>query len=160
MGGNAAFTLASRNPGLYRAVAGYSACPDQTLSAAATLFSIGIRGGNPLNMWGPPGSPDWAGHDPAINAEALRGTTLYVSTGSGIPGPHELEIKPQLAENIVNGGPIEAVVNACVASFERRLGSLRIPARFAYRPTGTHSWSYWQDALHDSWPTIRTAIGA
>ena len=55
---------------------------------------------------------------------------------------------------------IEAYVLPCVASFARRLGALRIPARVVYRPTGTHSWPYWQDALHDSWATIGPAIGA
>ncbi|WP_405167490.1 esterase family protein [Nocardia sp. NBC_01499] len=160
MGGNAAFILAARNPWLYRAVAGYSACPDTGLATGAVMFSIANRGGNPLNMWGAPGSPAWAEHDPAQLAERLRGKTIYLSSGTGIPGPHETEIKPQLAENIFLGGPVEVGVNVCVVSFEQRLRALGIPARIDYSPTGTHSWSYWQDALHASWPTIASAIGA
>lgn len=160
MGGNAAFILAARKPWLYRAVAGYSACPDTGLAQGAVMFSIANRGGNPLNMWGPPGSPAWAEHDPARLADRLRGKTIYLSTGSGVPGPHETEIKPQLPENIFLGGPIETGVNACVLSFEQRLRGMNIAARIDYSPTGTHSWSYWQDTLHDSWPTIGSAIGA
>ncbi len=160
MGGNAAFVLAARNPGLYRAVAGYSACPDSGLAAGAVMFSIANRGGNPLNMWGPPGSPDWAAHDPALMADRLRGKAIYLSTGTGFPGPHELELKPQLAENIFLGGPVEAGVNICTVSFERRLRAAGVPARIDYSPTGTHSWSYWRDSLHRSWPTIGPALGA
>ncbi|MFG1796884.1 alpha/beta hydrolase [Nocardia sp. NPDC049149] len=160
MGGNAAFILAARKPWLYRAVAGYSACPDTGLAMGAVLFSITNRGGNPLNMWGPPGSQGWAEHDPAQLAEALRGKTIYLSTGTGIPGPHETEIKPQLAENVFLGGPIELGVNGCVIAFEQRLRGMGIPARVDHSATGTHSWSYWQDTLHASWPTISSAIGA
>ncbi|WP_378736741.1 alpha/beta hydrolase [Nocardia brasiliensis] len=160
MGGNAAFILAARKPWLYRAVAGYSACPDTGLATGAVMFSIANRGGDPLNMWGAPGSPAWAEHDPAQLAERLRGKTIYLSSGTGIPGPHETEIKPQLAENIFLGGPVEVGVNTCVASFEQRLRGLGIPARVDYSGNGTHSWSYWQDTLHASWPTIAPAIGA
>ncbi|MFF3227737.1 alpha/beta hydrolase [Nocardia suismassiliense] len=160
MGGNAAFILAARKPWLYRAVAGYSACPDTALATGGVMFSIANRGGNPLNMWGAPGSPAWAEHDPALLAERLRGKTIYLSSGTGIPGQHELEIKPQLAENIFLGGPVEVGINTCVVAFEQRLRGLGIPARIDYRATGTHSWSYWQDTLHASWPTIAPAIGA
>ncbi|WP_194833875.1 alpha/beta hydrolase family protein [Nocardia sp. XZ_19_369] len=160
MGGNAAFILAARKPWLYRAVAGYSACPDTGLATGGVMFSIANRGGNPLNMWGAPGSPAWAEHDPALLAERLRGKTIYLSSGSGIPGQHELEIKPQLAENIFLGGPVEVGINTCVVAFEQRLRGLDIPARIDYSATGTHSWSYWQDTLHASWPTIAPAIGA
>ncbi|WP_067820004.1 alpha/beta hydrolase [Nocardia inohanensis] len=160
MGGSAAFTLAVRHPALYRAVAGYSACPDTSIAQPAIFFSVANRGGNPLNMWGGPADPAWSAHNPAVLTEALRGKTIFLSTGSGLPGPHELEIKPQLPENIFFGGPIEMGVNACVAAFEARLSSLGIPARIDRSVVGTHSWSYWQDTLHTSWPTIGGAIGA
>lgn len=160
MGGNAAFVLAARHPHLYTAVAGYSACPDSGLGASGIMFSIANRGGNPLNMWGPPGSQEWAAHDPAVLAERLRGKTIYLSTGTGIPGPHESELKPQLVENIFLGGPVELGINVCTVAFEQRLRAVGIPARIDYSPVGTHSWSYWQDSLHASWATIGPAIGA
>lgn len=160
MGGNAAYIIAARHPQLYRAVAGYSACPDTAMAQGAVMFSIANRGGNPLNMWGPPGSPAWAEHDPALMLDRLRGKTLYLSTGTGIPGPHEAEIKPQLAENIFLGGPVELGVNLCTVAFEQKLRAARIPARIDYSPVGTHSWSYWQDTLHASWSTIGPALGA
>ncbi|MFH5207576.1 alpha/beta hydrolase [Antrihabitans sp. NCIMB 15449] len=160
MGGNSAFILAARNPWLYRAVAGFSACPDTAMSMPAIVASIAMRGGDPTNMWGPINGAGWRDHDPALVADRLRGKALYISTGTGLPGPHELELKPQLAENILTGGPVEAMVFACVVGFEQRLRGMGVPAHFAYRPLGTHSWSYWQDDLHDSWPMIGSAIGA
>jgi S-formylglutathione hydrolase FrmB len=160
MGGNAAFILTARHPELYRAIAGYSACPDTGLAKGAVMFSIANRGGDPVNMWGGPGDPAWAEHDPAMMADRLRGKAIYLSTGTGFPGPHEAEVKPQLAENIFLGGPVEFGVNTCVGSFDQRLRGLGIPARIDYSPTGTHSWSYWQDDLHKSWPIIGPAIGA
>ncbi|WP_024800790.1 alpha/beta hydrolase family protein [Nocardia sp. BMG51109] len=160
MGGIAAFVLAVRNPGRYHAIAGYSACPDLGIAQGAILFSIANRGGNPGNMWGPPGGPAWAEHDPALLADRLRGTMIYLSTGTGIPGPHETEIKPQLPENIFFGAPIEAGVDGCVTSFEQRLRGLNIPVHVDRSPVGTHSWSYWQDTLHASWPFVGSAIGA
>ncbi len=160
MGGIAAFVLAVRVPQLYRAVAGYSACPDLGLAQGPMLFSIANRGGNPAAMWGLPGDPAWAQHDPALLADRLRGKTIYLSTGTGIPGPHEAEIKPQLPENIFFGGPIEAGVDACVTAFEQRLRAMNIPARIDHNPVGTHSWSYWQDTLHVSWSALAPALGA
>lgn len=160
MGGNGAYILAARHPDLYRAVAGYSACPDIAMAAGAMMFSIVRSGGNPGNMWGAPGSPEWAAHDPALMIDRLRGKALYLSTGTGIPGPHEAELKPQLAENIFLGGPLELGVNTCMIAFDQRLRAAGIGANIDYHPVGTHSWSYWQDALHASWPTIGAALGA
>ncbi|WP_067670186.1 alpha/beta hydrolase [Nocardia miyunensis] len=160
MGGMAAFTLAVRNPQLYRAVAGYSACPDMGMAQWPIMFSIANRGGDPGNMWGAPGSPDWGAHDPALLANRLRGKTIYLSTGSGVPGPHEGELKPQLAENILTGVPIEAAVDTCVTAFAQRLRALNIPADIVQNPVGTHSWAYWKDDLHNSWPTVARALGA
>jgi S-formylglutathione hydrolase FrmB len=160
MGGIAAFVLAVRNPALYRAVVGYSACPDMGLAQWPIMFSIANRGGDPGNMWGLPGSADWGAHDPALLADRLRGKTIYLSTGSGVPGPHELELKPQLPENILTGVPIEAAVDTCVTAFAQRLRALNIPADIVQNPVGTHSWAYWKDDLHASWPTLARALGA
>ncbi len=160
MGGHAAYILAARHPELYTAVAGYSACPDTGRATGAVQFSILTRGGNPDNMWGPGGSPEWAAHDPALMLDRLRGKTLFLSTGTGLPGPHELELKPQLPENIVLGGPIEFAVDNCVIAFERQARAAGLPVHVDYSPVGTHSWPYWNDHLQASWPTIGGAIGA
>jgi S-formylglutathione hydrolase FrmB len=40
------------------------------------------------------------------------------------------------------------------------LRAKQIPAVVDQAPVGTHSWSYWQDALLAFWPTVGAALGA
>ena len=60
----------------------------------------------------------------------------------------------------VVGGIIESAVNGCTHGLADRLNALGIPATFDFKPTGTHSWGYWQDDLHNSWPMIAGSMGA
>ncbi|NMM92764.1 esterase, partial [Rhodococcus sp. SRB_17] len=59
---------------------------------------------------------------------------------------------------IIVGGIIEAPVNHCTHNLAYRLSDLKIPATFDFKPTGTHSWNYWQDDLHNSWPMIARSM--
>ena len=53
---------------------------------------------------------------------------------------------------------VEAITNFCAQRLRERFAELGIPATFDLRPTGTHSWLYWQDALHTSWPLLHGAL--
>lgn len=161
MGGQSALILTTRHPELYRGVAVYSACPDTSTPNSKTLVraTVASRGGDATNMWGPDTDPAWAAHDPMTNADKLRGKTVYVAVGNGLPGLHELKLSEDLPSIIAEGGPLETVTLMCTRSFDTRLRQLAIPARFDYRPTGTHSWPYWQDDLHASWPTVARSLG-
>ena len=55
---------------------------------------------------------------------------------------------------MVAGGAIEASVNVCSREVSRRLTELDIPHTLTIRPTGTHSWRYWQVDLHQTWPKL------
>ncbi len=156
--------LAISAPGLYRSVGAYSGCAETSTQPGQDYVRlvVGARGGaDPTNMWGPFDGPGWRENDPVVNAEKLRGTALYVSTGSGLPGPHDNLQAPDVNGNpgallnqIVVGGIIESAVNGCTHGLADRLNSLGIPATFDFKPTGTHSWGYWQDDLHNSWPML------
>ncbi|WP_280189582.1 MULTISPECIES: alpha/beta hydrolase-fold protein, partial [Nocardia] len=116
-----------------------------------------------VNMWGPPTDPAWAANDPYLHADKLRGTAIYVSTGSGTPGPHDTLHGAngsgiQLAYQLIFGAPLEAVTDVCTRQLRDRLRELAVPATFVLRPAGTHSWGYWQDDLHNSWETIGAAL--
>jgi diacylglycerol O-acyltransferase/trehalose O-mycolyltransferase len=160
--------LAIAAPGLYKSVGAYSGCAETStpVGQGAIQLVTGIRGGADIaNMWGPVGSQGWIDNDPVVNAEKLRGTELYVSTGSGLPGPHDTLANPamngepaNLANQIIVGGIIEAAVNYCTHNLAYRLNQLQIPAQFDFKPTGTHSWGYWQDDLHNSWPMIARSL--
>ncbi|NKY89312.1 alpha/beta hydrolase [Nocardia veterana] len=167
MAGTSVFQLALAAPGRYRAVGSYSGCA-RTSDPLGQAYVDGVVlrwHGDPLNLWGPPTDPLWAAHDPYVNAERLRGVAIYVATGTGIPGPFDTPDGPgihgntrKLAEQLVYGGILEAATHNCAVALRERLNGLNIPATFDLRPVGTHSWAYWQEDLHRSWPLFEQAL--
>ncbi|MFI5783034.1 alpha/beta hydrolase [Nocardia sp. NPDC051570] len=160
MGAQAAMILAERTGHLYRAVAAYSGCyfTSDPFGQAEIRFIVHSKGATPDNMWGPGNDPDWVAHDVMINAAALAGKTVYVSSGPGVPGPHETPDNPDLLDAVFGGGPIESVTHYCTVRLQNRLRALAVPATFDYTPTGTHSWPYWTDQLAASWPYLAHAL--
>ncbi|GAB06606.1 esterase family protein [Gordonia amarae] len=166
MSATSVLNLAIVAPTLYKGVASYSGC-----ARTSTLegYSV-IRGtvyvankANVDNMWGPFGSPLWTTYDPYVNAARLRGLTLYLSSGNGMAGKYDkpgLQAPgaPTLGEQVVVGGALEAAAHTCTTAMAGRLRQLRIPATVHLSRKGTHSWGYWQDELHRSWPTIATSL--
>ena len=167
--GTSALQLAIKAPGLFRAVASYSGCaqtsdPLGQIFVRSTMQQYG--GGNPDNMWGPPGDPLWAANDPFVNAAGLRGTELYISNGSGMPGAHErLDDKfiaadaGKLVRQLYAGTTLEAITNYCTHRLMDRLNEFGIPATYSFPDTGTHSWGYWEDEFKASWPFLARARG-
>ena len=170
-------TIAQNHPGVFDYVGSYSGCAETSTPAGHAFIEIvtGMRGGANLeNMWGPYPGEGWVNNDPVAQApkfvEQRDNNTLpsiYVSTGNGLPGPHESldnwRIRnniPALANQAIVGGVIEAATNYCTANLGRRFNELGIPAHFNFKPAGTHSWGYWQDDLHESWPMLAESVGA
>lgn len=154
MSAGPALDLAIQAPDVYRAVGSYSGCAKTSDIPGATAVStiVGLGGGNPINMWGLPSSPQWVAHDPYVNAQRLVGKAIYISAASGLPGP------------IDKGGfpnpPVEGLSAICTGLFAARLSSLGIPATYVQRPQGAHTWGLFEADLRDSWPLIADAIGA
>ncbi|MCJ0904421.1 alpha/beta hydrolase family protein [Rhodococcus sp. ARC_M6] len=161
MGALGAGNLITRNPDLYTGLASYSGCLDNSASSSqdSVRVTVASKNGDAANMWGPVSDPAWRDHDPSYNAETLRGKAIYISSSTGLPGVYDDLFTPDGRLISVVGGPLEALAHTCTQLFENRLDGLAIPAEVAYRDGGTHSWPYWQDALHDSWPTLRSALG-
>lgn len=160
MSAGPALDLAIQAPHRYRAVAAYSGCPGTTDPLGRlTATVIPLRGGgNPFNMWGDYANPAWVNHDPVVNANKLRGKTIFLSAGSGIPGPVDggpLEI----LGGAFGGSTMEAIALACTTNMSNRLNSLGIAHRFNTRPDGSHSWGLFSADLRTSWPMIARAIG-
>ncbi|RMB72362.1 hypothetical protein AYK61_25300 [Rhodococcus sp. SBT000017] len=65
-----------------------------------------------------------------------------------------------LLNQMVVGGAIEVATGDCTRRLKTALEQLDIPAHFELRDRGTHSWGYWQDDLHDSWPMFEDALAA
>ncbi|QKT12645.1 alpha/beta hydrolase [Rhodococcus sp. W8901] len=161
--------LAIAAPGLYKGVGSYSGCAETSSPAGTAFVDLVVRsakGADPTNMWGPVGGPGWIANDPVVNAEKLRGTALFVSSGSGLPGQYDHLGAPGVdgdlvafARQVAVGGVIEAATNMCTHNLANRLQQLDIPATFDFAPSGSHSWLYWQDDLHQSWPLLARAMG-
>lgn len=164
MGAGASLVLAVRNPGFYRAVAAYSGCYTTT-GLAGQAYPRGIVagfGGNADNMWGPPTDPAWAAHDVVSRAANLRGSTVYVSTGTGRSGRYDAPGYPgneNPTDRQVIGGAIEVGSLLCTQQLDARLDQLKVPATVRYVDPGTHSWPYWVDQQRESWPTLSRGLG-
>ena len=171
MSGNAVVRIAEKHPGLYRAVGAYSGCaeiaslPGQVLTRVVTAIP---GAADASNMYGPPGDPQWVAEDPVVNAAKLREHTpaLWISAGNGLPGGHDTLTDPringdvlQLAQQLTAGGLAEAATLYCTVNLTRRLTELGIPHTARFTPNGTHSWGYWEDQMHESWPTFAGALG-
>lgn len=165
MSGTSVFQLALGAPGLYRAIGSFSGCVRTSDVQGQVMVNavVAAHHGNPVNMWGPPSDPTWQDNDPYLHAERLRGTEIYVSSGSGLPGPLDSPAavggdSSELAYRLLFGAPLEAVTNMCTLQLRERLQELGIPATVDLRPTGTHAWGYWQQDLHKAWPMFEAAL--
>jgi diacylglycerol O-acyltransferase / trehalose O-mycolyltransferase len=169
MSGTSVFQLAMAAPGLYRAIGSYSGCVETSNPQGQAMVSavVGHWSGDPANMWGPPTDPTWAAKDPYLHADRLRGTAIYVASGTGWPGPLDTLDGPgiggdavKLIAQLLSGALLETVTDACTQALRARFALLQIPATFQFRPVGTHSWGYWQQDLHDSWPMFAAALAS
>ncbi|MCS4489750.1 esterase family protein [Corynebacterium sp. ES2794-CONJ1] len=174
MSATSALLLAEHNPGFYDAVGAFSGCYASSKPAPTGFIALTLQRGQATieQMWGPWGNPTWIYNDAVINAEGLRNSEVYVSNGSGLAGAWDMPTGPRLigqdpliqsvgaATTIIEGGVIEAATNACTHDLKSKMDSLNIPADFNFRPTGTHSWGYWQDDLRNSWVTFERAFNS
>ncbi|QIS17072.1 alpha/beta hydrolase-fold protein [Nocardia terpenica] len=162
MGGTAAMFLAGRNPGWVRYAASYSGFLTTTTLGMpqAIMFAMRDAGGFDANlMWGPPTSPDWAAHDPFALADKLKGVSLYVSAGSGTTGAFDKPSDiPGISTNYAGMG-LEILSRLTTQNFVGKLNKLSIPVQANYRPSGTHSWPYWDFEMRQSWPQAAAALG-
>ncbi|MGB3697050.1 MAG: alpha/beta hydrolase family protein [Gordonia sp. (in: high G+C Gram-positive bacteria)] len=168
MAGTSVLNLAIAAPSLYEITASYSGCArtSDPMGQRYIRMVVEARGkADTRNMWGPYNGPGWRQNDPYLNAAKLRGTQVYLSSNSGLPGQDEsvdagstAKQGVSLADRVVVGGAIEAATNVCTQQMAQRLAELKIPAKVQIRPQGTHSWGYWERELHASWPMIAKAI--
>ncbi|GAA5050623.1 alpha/beta hydrolase family protein [Nocardia callitridis] len=167
MSGVSVFQLAMGAPGFYRAIGSYSGCVRTSdLQGRAVVDSlVTSQRGNVDNMWGPPNDPAWAANDAYLNAEKLRGTTIYVASGNGQAGPLDTldgpgidEDPAKLIDQLTVGGILDAIAGRCTMQLGDRLRELNIPATVDVRARGTHSWGYWEQDLHNAWPSFRAAL--
>lgn len=167
MSGTSSLNLAIRDPELYSAVGSFSGCArtSDPMGQAFVTTTVANFFGNATNMWGNYDDELWVENDPYVNAEKLRGTALYLSTRTGLPGRHDhlgspwIRDEENMVDVLLKGGLIEAATADCTRRMAARLDELDIPAVVHLDEPGTHNWGYWQDDLHRSWPVLGPALG-
>lgn len=172
MSGTSVLNLAIAKPGFWRSVASYSGCAQTSDPIGHEFVRLTVEnwgGGQSVeNMWGPANGPLWRANDPLLHADRLRGTAIYLSSGSGVPAaPHDTPADPRVQDGriplpvqIIFGGPIEAAIHYCTVNLTNRLHELNIPVTVDNRAVGTHSWGYWEDDLKHSWPFLAGTVGS
>jgi diacylglycerol O-acyltransferase / trehalose O-mycolyltransferase len=143
MGGYGAMEYAARHPGMYLAAASYSGAVDL----------IGGQADLGPDIWGDPTAQAdvWRAHDPVNIAAGLTGIDLYVSYGDGQPGPLDL--------GAASTDDTEVWIHDRNVTFVARLKELKVPVTVDAYGAGSHTWPYWERALHRSLPLLLKALG-
>ncbi|WCB95131.1 hypothetical protein DSM104299_03873 [Baekduia alba] len=148
-GGAGAMKYAARHPGLFGWAGSFSGAVDLGLPAyravAPALNAATPPGGLPGTCtFGPPGA-DAAGvaaNDATALAPNLKGTGLFVASGSGVPGP--LDAPGPITD--VQAG-VERVVWPMNQAFATALDAAGVARTTDFYGSGTHAWPYWQREL-------------
>ncbi|MBD0022257.1 esterase [Gordonia pseudamarae] len=162
MGGSAAMMLAARNPGFYKFVASFSGILQLSSPGMAQAIQFAQRDGGAYDsekMFGKPSDPAWREHDPYVLADKLQGTSIYISSGNGVIGPHDQASDIPLLATNYSGVGLEVLSRVTTQQFAVKLNEVGVPARSAYRPSGTHTWPYWQFEMAQAWPQAASALG-
>ncbi|GAB3947107.1 alpha/beta hydrolase-fold protein [Corynebacterium tapiri] len=161
MGGTSAMNLAERNPHLFNFVGSFSGYLDTTSTGMPAAIAAAMRdAGNydATKMWGPFGSQDWIDHDPKLGLEGLKNMGIYVSAGSG---RDDFGVAESVAKQPANAAGIglEVISRLTTQTFvdEARAAGLNPTVKF--RPSGVHSWEYWQFELSEAWPMMADSLG-
>ncbi|HEX2313118.1 MAG TPA: alpha/beta hydrolase family protein [Thermomonospora sp.] len=158
-GGQGAMAYAARHPGMFAYAASFSGPTHITMDgmrAGITFINLLGTGADAFRIYGVPGRDDanWRAHDPYHLAPGLRGTGLYVSSGTtGLNGPHtppgSVWRLTQLAE---------IIVGRMNKAFLARLDELGIPVTAHIYGNGWHAWPEVNAELRNAWPHLLRAL--
>ncbi|MFD3626844.1 alpha/beta hydrolase [Streptomyces sp. NPDC058698] len=153
-GGYGALAFAARRPGAFGAAASYSGIVDTTATGMRTVVGaiVAREGQLPVTLWGNAVIQwaNWSAHNPYRLADRLKGTHLYVSQGSGLPGGDFGNLE---------GALLEGTLWWQARGFVDRLDDLGVPVRAHLYQGGSHAWSAWRGEFEASWPTLAAGLG-
>ncbi|GAB3674133.1 alpha/beta hydrolase family protein [Actinocorallia lasiicapitis] len=159
-GGFGALSYAARHRGMFRAAASFSG-PLHLLHEnpgaldPVDLFrltmEIGCRNADWRSVFGHPHAqrPIWRQHNPFDLVTQVSGVRLYLSAGTGAPGP--------LDTSHTEPDAIERVVHQATAMYADKLKKLAVPAT-VHLYDGTHRWPYWRRELRAALPLLLSAL--
>jgi S-formylglutathione hydrolase FrmB len=152
-GGQGAMTYAGRHPGVFKSVSAYSSILYLTQPPVPALLeyvNFSNTGGAPWDIWGSYylDQANWIAHDPYYLLPRLRGTRIYVSSGTP-------------ANSINDAGYLsEHYTGVTSLAFVKKAKALHIPVVTHIYGGGYHSWPYWIREVGADWPAVMKAIGA
>jgi S-formylglutathione hydrolase FrmB len=152
-GGYGAMAHAARHPRTFAAAASYSGILDTTAPGVPSLMDAIVTREDlaPRSLWGSPilNLLTWRDFNPRARAAGLRGTPLYVSSGSGVVGG----VGDWLPE------ALESLLWPSAHAFTDTLALLRVPVTTHFYAGGGHGWAYWKREFGTSWPMLAGALG-
>ncbi|HIW95853.1 MAG TPA: hypothetical protein H9867_05135 [Candidatus Corynebacterium gallistercoris] len=162
MGGTAAINLAERHPHMFKFAGSFSGYLDTTSYGMPQAIGYATNDGGGYDaqkMWGPYGSQDWVDHDPKLGVENLKGMGVYVSAGNGNTGRFDQNgAIPGIPTNMAGFG-LEVMSRLTTETFVRYAKRAGVDVITQFRPSGTHSWPYWQFEMTQAWPHIANSLG-
>ena len=158
-GGFGSTSYAARHPELFDSVASFSGAPDidSNLIARAGASVIidataaALDGVEPDAFFGSRLTHEinWSGHNPATLVANLRGMSINLWAGNGIPGPLDTP-DSQTPEAAL----VEAIVHASTHYFANAASKANVPYRLDDYGRGTHTWPYWARDLTQYLPRL------
>jgi diacylglycerol O-acyltransferase/trehalose O-mycolyltransferase len=162
-GGGGATKYAAARPGLFGAVGSFSGAVDTDIdypnyaNISEALWAITLLPGNGPDAhctWGDPYTQRvvWRDNTAAPMAENLKGTALFLASGTGEPGPYDA--------GAPYTDPVEAEVWAMNQELVKELDARRIAHSDDFYGPGHHAWPYWTRDLAHFLTWLRPRIGA
>lgn len=157
--GAGALAYAARHRGMFRAAASFSGTPHTLYENPAALDAVDLvqlqlaitqPRVDWQRVWGHPKAqrPIWRQHNPYDLVTQLTGVRLYISCGTGAPGPFDQRARPDILEKLAH------LTTMCYVGKLKKLG---VPATTHFYD-GTQSWPYWQRELHAALPVLLSEI--
>ena len=160
MGGTAAINLAALHPNQFRQVLSFSGYLTTTIPGGQTALRAALLDGGLYNinaMWGSSLNPRRFENDPFLNMGNLRGRDVYVSAGSGVPGPADAKYLPQ---HRAAGIALETVANATTRAWSAKATATGVKHTAVFTPTGLHNWDQFGSQLEANRARILNVMNA
>lgn len=161
MGGFGAMSYAARHPGMFKAAASFSGALDMLYGAPVTgavFTALNTQYGTPdPRVWGDQLQDRqlWASHNPASLAANLKGTAVFLASGTGTPGGAQGDDLTNLG-----GYGLENGIFQMNLSMVRALDDAGVSHTDHLYLGGYHGWPYWQADMHWALPLICSVLEA
>lgn len=169
MSGGSVLNFATHDPNFYSSVGSFSGCAETNSWMGRRGIAATAYNGNvvPEQIFGEVDSDYSRYNDPLLNAAKLEEQdNLYIFAGSGVFS--ELDVigdnapidEDAFKNRVLVGFEIEAMSNTCTHNLKAATDQMGIDnINYDFRPTGTHAWDYWNEALHRFFPLMMQGFG-